>query len=203
MPQSEGASAAGPEPVATAPKGRPAKRIALVLVALLIAALVVPLLVEVRIPMNWLRDRVEAQVNASDAVQGLELKLRGPLLIVTGLAPGLEAHDVAFEVPSASGSVEFARIGAVHVGIALRALMSREVRMTRAVASDLVLRMDGATRAAISAALRSSCTGCQTSCLSPAPPERPAARARLLHRPHPILPRIRAFPRRSPAVPRP
>lgn len=125
------------------------KRLALVLGAVLILFVALVALVEVRIPMDWARARIES---AASADSGLQLTLRGPFTLVTGPRPALEARDVVVEVRGESGPIEFLRLGIARTGIELRALLAREVHLMRANASDLVLRLDAVTFAAIAVA---------------------------------------------------
>ncbi len=127
------------------PERRRLKRFACALGAVLILLVALIALVEFRIPLDWARARIES---AASPGHRLQIRLRGPLTLITGLQPALEAHDVVLSVQRESGAVELARLGVARTGIELRALFAREVHPTNARASDLVLRIDAATFAA-------------------------------------------------------
>ncbi len=129
------------------------KRLALVLGAVLILFVALIALVEVRIPMDWARARIES---AASADSGLQLTLRGPLTLITGPLPALEARDVVLEVRGERGPIEFLRLGMARTGIELPALLARKVHLARASASDFVLRVDAGTFAAIAAARKTA-----------------------------------------------
>ena len=135
------------------------KRLALMLGAVLIlfvALIALVALVEIRIPLDWARARIESAASAASVDSGVHLKLRGPLALITGPLPALEARDLVIETRGEGGSIEFLRLGMARSGIELRALLSREVHLMRFSASDLVLRLDAGTFAAIAAARRTA-----------------------------------------------
>ncbi|MEJ2174694.1 MAG: hypothetical protein P8Y76_07240 [bacterium] len=151
MAQSDAAPATGPDPGATSAKRRPLRRFVLALVALLALALLLPLLVAFRIPIDFLRERIE---QAARDASGLELRLEGPLYLVTGIRPGVEAHDLVLSAPNTDTPLELLRVGMGRGEIAPSALLSRELRVTQARANDVRMRFDAAAFAAIAAAER-------------------------------------------------
>ncbi len=122
---------------------------ALVFAALPVAALLVLALVEFRIPVEFARERVEL---AAREASGLEARIEGRLFLVTGMRPGIEISGLVIEAGTQAAKLELLRLGVGRAEIELRALLDREVRVRRVLASDLTLRLDAAALEAIAAA---------------------------------------------------
>jgi hypothetical protein len=122
---------------------------ALAVAALPVAALLVLALVEIRIPVEFAHQRVEL---AAREASGLETRIEGRLFLVTGMRPGIEISDLVIEAGTQAAKLELLRLGVGRAEIELRALLDREVRVRRVLASDLTLRLDAAALQAIAAA---------------------------------------------------
>jgi len=151
MASNDGAHDAPVVPVAQRPRRRWPWVAALVLAAIPVLAVLILALVEFRIPLDFLRERIE---QAAGDASGLELRLEGPVYLVTGPRPGVESHAVAISAPSGGKSLELLRVGLSRGEIALGALLRREVHVTRAQAQDVAVRLDAAAFAAIAGAER-------------------------------------------------
>jgi uncharacterized protein involved in outer membrane biogenesis len=139
MPQTEGAPGAAAGPGGPPPKRRVVRRLALGLLVLLVTAIALLLLVELRIPVDGLRPAVER--HAQDAT-GLDVKVEGPLYLVTGRRPGAELHGLVVSGEIEQRSVEILRLGVARAEIEWWALLSREVRARELRAADVTLWFD-------------------------------------------------------------
>ncbi len=124
----------------------------LLLCALPAAALLFLALFEFRIPLDFLRPRVEQLVRNAT---GLALRLEGPAYALTGPGHGFEMHDVTFRAPTAGGEMlELLRVGRLRWQISLVALLDRELRILSVQASDAEIRFDAEAFAALGAVKR-------------------------------------------------
>jgi len=151
MASNDGAHEAGAAPVTQVPRRRRRRVVALLLLALPVAALLLFALVEIRIPLDTLRDRIE---RIAGDTTGLELRLEGPLYLVTGLRPGVELRNVVVAARNDGQSTRLLGVGLARAEIAPAALLDREMRVTQLHASDVELRFDAETFATVAAAER-------------------------------------------------
>lgn len=125
-------------------------RIALLLAALPVAAVLALALIEFRVPLDdAVRERLAQSVRAAT---GLEARVEGRLFLVTGFRPGIEVSGLVIEAGAPGAKLEILRLGRGRAEIALGALLEREVRVLRVLASDLALRLDAEVLEAIAAA---------------------------------------------------
>jgi len=125
--------------------------LALGLFALLATAIALPLLVELRIPVDGLRALIER--HAREAT-GLDVKVEGPLYLVTGREPGAELHGLVVSGEIEQRPVKILRLGTARAAIEWWALLSREVRTRELRAADLTLWVDAPALTAIARAER-------------------------------------------------
>jgi len=119
--------------------------------ALLVVALAVPLLVEFRISLDALRPGVSQHAREAS---GLDLRIEGPLYLVTGRDAGVEVHDLVVAGEYDQRLVEILRLGVARGFVELWPLLARKVRLSGVRATDLALHLDPSALAVLANAER-------------------------------------------------
>jgi uncharacterized protein involved in outer membrane biogenesis len=139
MPPTDVAPDTPPRPADPPPKRGIGKRMALVVGVLLVIALVVPLLVEIRIPLDALKPTIARHAREAS---GLDVRIDGPLYLVSGLHAGVEVHGLVVSGEHDRKQVEIVRLGVLRGAVELLPLIAREVRLRQVRAIDLTLHIN-------------------------------------------------------------
>jgi hypothetical protein len=147
MASPDAARAADRAPGTPPPRRRRWWRVALLLAALPVAAVLAVALIEFRIPLDeFARARIERSAREAS---GLAVRLEGRLFLVTGLRPGFEITGLVVETGTQGAKLELLRLGVARAEIEVGALLDREVRVRRVLATDVTLRLDAAAHEAL------------------------------------------------------